>query len=64
VQSVTDAVLALPGGTRFTVAFPLRLSAKVTHAVVVENLRAQGSCASPSTARCCTSTTSGRAGST
>jgi excinuclease ABC subunit A len=29
-------------GTRYTVAFPLRLSAKVTHAVVAENLRAQG----------------------
>jgi excinuclease ABC subunit A len=29
-------------GTRFSVAFPLRLSAKVTHAVVDENLRAQG----------------------
>src|SRR6266568_3882669 len=42
VQSVTDAVLALPTGTRFSVAFPLRLSDAVTHAVVVENLRAQG----------------------
>src|SRR5437867_1297533 len=42
VQSVTDRVLALPVGTRFSVAFPLRLSAVVTHAVVVENLRAQG----------------------
>jgi excinuclease ABC subunit A len=42
VQSVVDAVLALPAGTRFAVAFPLRLSAKVTHAVVMENLRAQG----------------------
>ena len=42
VQSVADAVLALPIGTRFTVAFPLRLSEAVTHQVVVENLRAQG----------------------
>jgi excinuclease ABC subunit A len=42
VQSVTDAVLALPPGSRFYVAFPLRLSNKVTHDVVVENLRAQG----------------------
>src|SRR5215831_2645465 len=42
VQSVCDAVLALPAGTRFQVAFPLRLSAEVTHEVVVENLRAQG----------------------
>ena len=32
----------LPAGTRFSVAFPLRLSDKVTHDVVVENLRAQG----------------------
>jgi excinuclease ABC subunit A len=42
VQSVTDAVLALKSGTRFSVAFPLRLSTEVTHDVVVENLRAQG----------------------
>ncbi|MBV9879677.1 MAG: excinuclease ABC subunit UvrA, partial [Gemmatirosa sp.] len=42
VQSASDAVRALPDGTRFSVAFPLRLSDKVTHAVVVENLRAQG----------------------
>jgi excinuclease ABC subunit A len=42
VQSVTDAVLALAARTRFSVAFPLRLSEKVTHDVVVENLRAQG----------------------
>ena len=42
VQSVTDAVLRLPEGTRFSVAFPLRLSSAVTHEVVVENLRAQG----------------------
>jgi excinuclease ABC subunit A len=42
VQSVTQDVLALPPGTRFSVAFPLHLSNLVTHAVVVENLRAQG----------------------
>ncbi|HEU0014659.1 MAG TPA: hypothetical protein VFQ45_13320, partial [Longimicrobium sp.] len=42
VQTATDAVLALPGGTRVMVCFPLPLSAKVTHALVVENLRALG----------------------
>ena len=42
VQSVTDKVLTLPAGTRFYVTFPLRLSNKVTHDVVIENLRAQG----------------------
>jgi excinuclease ABC subunit A len=42
VQSVADTVLRLASGTRFYVAFPLRLSDKVTHKVVVENLRAQG----------------------
>ena len=42
VQSVVDTVLALPAGTRFVVSFPLILSSKVTHAVVMENLRAQG----------------------
>ena len=42
VQSVTDKVLALPAGTRFYVTFPLKLSNKVTHDVVIENLRAQG----------------------
>src|SRR5437870_10015206 len=42
VQSVTDAVMALPSGTRFYVTFPLGLSNKVTHDVVIENLRAQG----------------------
>jgi excinuclease ABC subunit A len=35
-------VLALPAGIRFYVTFPLRLSNKVTHDVVIENLRAQG----------------------
>jgi excinuclease ABC subunit A len=42
VQSVTDALLALTPGTRFSVAFPLKMSERVTTAVVVENLRAQG----------------------
>ncbi|HSA54730.1 MAG TPA: excinuclease ABC subunit UvrA, partial [Gemmatimonadaceae bacterium] len=42
VQSVTDQVLALPQGVRFTVAFPLVTSAKVTDGVIVENLRAEG----------------------
>src|SRR5437867_714375 len=42
VQSVTDAVLEVDKGTRFSVAFPLRLSDAVTHDVVVDNLRAQG----------------------
>ena len=42
VSSVTDQVLSLPVGTRFHVTFPLRLSNKVTHEVVIENLRAQG----------------------
>ena len=42
VQSAADEIMALPGGTRFFVAFPLRLSSEVTHDLVVENLRAQG----------------------
>ncbi len=42
VQSAADAVLALPAGTRFHVAFPLAFSPEVTHEVLVENLRAQG----------------------
>ncbi|MHB1222725.1 MAG: excinuclease ABC subunit UvrA, partial [Gemmatimonadaceae bacterium] len=42
VESVTDRVLALPAGTRFMVAFPLRMSSMVRSAVVAENLRAQG----------------------
>src|SRR6478736_2574098 len=42
VQSVTDTVLGMPAGARFYVTFPLRLSAEVTHDVVIENLRAQG----------------------
>jgi excinuclease ABC subunit A len=42
VQTATDAILTLSAGTRFLVTFPLRLSAKVTHEVVADNLRAQG----------------------
>src|SRR3954464_11397606 len=42
VQSVTDRVLAVTAGARFYLTFPLRLSNKVTHDVVVENLRGQG----------------------
>jgi excinuclease ABC subunit A len=41
-QSVTDTVLSVQEGTRFFVTAPLRLSANVTHDVVVDNLRAQG----------------------
>ncbi len=45
VQSATDAVLDLPAGTRFSVAFPLHRSDEVTHEVLVENLRRpRGSC--------------------
>ncbi|HEX7091195.1 MAG TPA: excinuclease ABC subunit UvrA [Longimicrobiales bacterium] len=42
VQSATDAVLALPEGTRIMVAFPLPQSARLSHERVVENLRALG----------------------
>jgi excinuclease ABC subunit A len=42
VQSATDAVLALPEGTRLLVTFPLPRSERVTHATVLENLRALG----------------------
>ena len=42
VQSVSDSVLGVVAGSRFYVTFPLRLSSKVTHDVVLENLRAQG----------------------
>src|SRR5688572_10957635 len=42
VQSAIDEIMRLPQGTRFFVAFPLRLSSEVTHDLVVENLRAQG----------------------
>jgi len=42
VQSATDEVLELPEGTRFLVAYPLPRSARITHARIVENLRALG----------------------
>lgn len=42
VQSVTDAALTLPVGTRFAVACPLVRSSLVTHAVIEENLRTRG----------------------
>ena len=42
VQTVTDAVLALPAGTRLSVTFPLVLSDQVTPETVVESLQAQG----------------------
>ena len=42
VGSAADEVLELPEGTPFQVAFPLMLSEKVTHTLVVENLRAIG----------------------
>src|SRR4051812_19651510 len=42
-QSAADDVLrGVPAGTRLQVAFPLPESARVTHAAVVENLRALG----------------------
>jgi excinuclease ABC subunit A len=41
-QTAADATLALPNGTRVLVAFPLKRSAKVTHAQIVENLKAKG----------------------
>jgi excinuclease ABC subunit A len=42
VQSATDAVLGLPHGARFSIAFPLARSAAVGQATLLENLRAQG----------------------
>ena len=42
VQSATDRVLALAPGTRIVVAFPLPLSARASHARIVENLREMG----------------------
>ncbi|MBI3790347.1 MAG: excinuclease ABC subunit A, partial [Gemmatimonadetes bacterium] len=42
VQSVTDRMLALPAGTRFSVTFPLKRSAQATHEVLLDNLREQG----------------------
>ena len=42
VRSATDAVFALPEGRRIVIAFPLPRSARISHARVVENLRALG----------------------
>jgi excinuclease ABC subunit A len=42
VQSAADAVLGLPHGARLMVGFPLPRSARLTHALVLENLRALG----------------------
>ena len=42
VQSVTDTVLALPAGSRFSVAFPLVVSEHVTHEMIAAGLREQG----------------------
>ncbi len=42
VSGAVDRTLALPAGTRIQVAFPLPLSAEVTHSLVVSNLRAMG----------------------
>jgi excinuclease ABC subunit A len=41
-ESAADATLALAEGTRVLVTFPLKRSAKVTHAQIVENLNAKG----------------------
>jgi excinuclease ABC subunit A len=42
VQSTTDAIMALPQGSRLLITFPLPRSARITHATVLENLRALG----------------------
>src|SRR5688572_13846488 len=42
VSSAVDRVLELPRGTRFQVTFPLPRSDRVTHVLVVSNLRAMG----------------------
>ncbi len=42
VESAADRVLGLPPGSRVLICFPLPVSAKVTHALIVENLRALG----------------------
>jgi len=42
VSEATDRILALDESTRFMVTFPLKLSERVTHGLVVENLRAMG----------------------
>ncbi|HSJ24201.1 MAG TPA: excinuclease ABC subunit UvrA [Longimicrobiales bacterium] len=42
VQTATDAVMALPEGSRLLVTFPLARSENVKHLTVLENLRALG----------------------
>ncbi len=42
VSSAVDRVLSLPAGERILVAFPLKLSERVSHSLVVENLLALG----------------------
>jgi excinuclease ABC subunit A len=42
VQSTTDAVLAMPEGSRLLIAFPLPRSARLSHERVVENLKTLG----------------------
>ncbi len=42
VSSAVDRVLALPEGTRFIVAFPLRPSGQTSHRALVESLKALG----------------------
>jgi excinuclease ABC subunit A len=42
VSGAVDRVLLLPEGVRVLVSFPLKLSQRVTHGLVVENLRAMG----------------------
>jgi excinuclease ABC subunit A len=42
VQSSTDRVLSLPEGSRVMICFPLPRSARLTHPLIVENLRALG----------------------
>jgi excinuclease ABC subunit A len=42
VTSATDRVLELPGGSRLQVTFPLPLSGRVTHELIVSNLRQMG----------------------
>jgi excinuclease ABC subunit A len=42
VTSAAARVLTLPEGTRIQVTFPLKLSGRVKHGTVVENLRAMG----------------------
>ena len=42
IQSATDRLLALEEGTRLVITFPLPRSARVSHATLVENLKALG----------------------